>query len=141
MGNLVVLLIQLAIMAVIVILSIKLILSILLILVAFCIGVILPLIILFALSLTIWFTYQWYIKNNLLNKTAIAIPILALVLGVSLGGLIAGTWLRLYVPTVIILSLCGFSGTILTSLLSYPYVKHLLDVYNYRKKESNLIKL
>jgi hypothetical protein len=74
------------------------------------------------------------------NKKILLILILNFILGILLGGLLSGTWLRLSISYVFIITVLGISGTTLSALLIYPYVKYLYAMSAYRKREQHLIK-
>lgn len=123
-----------------IVLAFKLAITILLLVIAIVIAAVPAGAILYSMYWTTNNAYGWYIgRYGWRGKILFAI-LLTIMLGVSLGGLLSSTWLRLSVSYTFAVTVLGISGTTLSALLIYPYVKYLSAVSAYRKREQNLIK-
>jgi hypothetical protein len=85
------------------------------------------------------FRYGYAYFDNF--QKAIIILSSTTIFGISTGSLLTKNWMiHTSIPNSIIIVCAILSGGTLATIVSYPYIKYLSAVSNYRKKEQHLIK-
>ena len=120
-----------------IILIFKLVLSVLAIALAIAIAIIPPALLIYAMYWAFRYAQEYFETP----QKAIIILSLTTVFGISVGSLLASNWMvHTSIPKYVIITCAILSGGTLTTVITYPYIKYLSDVSDYRKKEQHLIK-
>jgi cation transport ATPase len=89
----------------------------------------------------VYWSFKYAYKHFDISQRALLIVSSASVFGISVGSLLASNWMiHTSIPSSVVIIFAILSGGTLGAITSYPYIKYLSDISNYRKKEQHLIK-